>query len=104
MIGCCANGTPAVAVGEGWVRMTNLLATPATSRKAPKLQLVERPVTLAVPVTLRMPLANGVPAVGRTRTFCQVNVQVAPLLGNVTVKASCVDVTEVIATDVPEPT
>src|SRR5437867_9271774 len=104
MIGCCANATPAAAVAEGWVRITNLFAAPATSCKLPKLQLVERPVTLAVPVTLRIPLANGVPAVGRTRTFCQVNVQVAPLLGNVTVKVSCVEVTEVIATDVLEPT
>src|SRR5215472_6486199 len=47
-------------------------------------------------------MANGVPAVGRTRTFCQVNLQVTPLaLELVTVNTSCVLVTEVIATAVP---
>jgi len=62
---------------------------------------VERPTTLAVPLIRRLPLANGVPAVGRTRTFCQVIVQSAALLGTVTVKVSCVEVTDVIATEVP---
>src|SRR5439155_9704610 len=70
--GCCAKTTPAVAVADGWARRTSLLAAPATSRRGPKLELVETPGTLAVPVTVRLPLANGVPAVGRTRTFCQV--------------------------------
>ena len=45
----------------------------ATSRKTPRFELAERPGTLAVPVARRLPLANGVPAVGRTRIFCQVN-------------------------------
>jgi hypothetical protein len=55
-----------------------------------------------VPLIRRYPLANGVPAVGRTRTFCQVNLQVMPLaLEAVTVNTSCVLVTEVIATAVP---
>src|SRR6266576_2534418 len=100
--GCCAKGTPAVAVAEGCVRMARLLAAPATSRKVPRLALVERPTTLAVPLIRRNPLTNGVPAVGRTRTFCQVNVQRAPaLLGTVTVKVSCVALTEVIASEVP---
>src|SRR5882724_2134993 len=71
--GCWAKGTPAVAVAEGCVRMARLLAAPATSRKLPRLALVERPTTLAVPLIRRLPLANGVPAVGRTRIFCQVN-------------------------------
>src|SRR6185369_13268629 len=93
--GCWAKGTPAVAVAEGWVRMARLLAAPATSRKVPRLALVERPTTLAVPLIRRLPLVNGVPAVGRTRTFCQVIVQSAALLGAVTVKVSCVEVTDV---------
>jgi hypothetical protein len=63
---------------------------------------VDRPTTVAVPTRLRLPPAKGVPAVGRTRTFCQVNVLVTPLaLELVTVNTSCVLVTELIATDVP---
>src|SRR5437773_3649725 len=81
--------------------MARLLAVPATSRKAPRLALMGSPTTLAVPLRVTLPLASGVPAVGRTRTFCQVNVQSAPLLGAVTVKVSWVDVTDVIATEVP---
>src|SRR5437870_2595486 len=81
--------------------MARLLAAPATSRKLPKLEVGDTPVMLAVPVRVRFPLASGVPAVGRTRTFCQVSEQTAPLLGAVTVKVSCVDVTDVIATEVP---
>src|SRR5690242_18530237 len=82
--------------------MARLLAAPATSRKAPRLALVERPTTLAVPVRARLPRARGVPAVGRTRTFCQVSLQVIPLaLELVTVNTSCVLLTEVIATAVP---
>src|SRR6266853_3655585 len=82
--------------------MASLLAAPATSRREPKLEVGETPVMLAVPVRARLPAARGVPAVGRTRTFCQVNVLVTPLLlVLVTVKVSCVEVTEVIATDVP---
>src|SRR6185369_1069464 len=76
--GCWAKGTPAVAVAEGCVRMARLLAAPATSRKVPRLALVERPTTLAVPLIRRLPLTRGVPDVGRTRTFCQVSLQVTP--------------------------
>jgi len=84
-----ARRTPAVADVEGWVRITRLLAAPATSRRVPRLTLVERPTTEAVPDRQRLPLINGVPAVGRTRTFCQVKVQATPLLlGTVTVKMS----------------
>src|SRR5262245_15988345 len=87
--GCWAKATPAVAVAEGWVWMAILLAAPGTSRNAPSLAPVGRPATLAVPPRVRLPLASGVPAVGRTRTFCQVNVQaIPPLLGLVTVKVS----------------
>src|ERR1051326_6503981 len=71
--GCWPNGTPAVAVADGCVRIARLFAAPGTSRKLPRFELVERPVTLAVPLALKLPLARGVPAVGRTRTFCQVS-------------------------------
>src|SRR5437762_2687837 len=81
--------------------MARVLAAPATSRKAPRLALIGRPTTVAVPPRVKLPLASGVPAVGRTRTFCQVRVQIAPLLGAVTVKVSWVDVTDDIATAVP---
>src|SRR5437667_4871805 len=81
--------------------MARGLAAPATSRKAPRLALMGSPATLAVPPRVKLPLASGVPAVGRTRTFCQVSVQSAPLLGVVTVKVSWVDVTDVIVTAVP---
>src|SRR5260370_14392983 len=103
MRGCWANGTPAAAVEEGCVWMTSLLAAPAISRRVARLALVERPTTLAVPLRKRLPLAKGVPATGRTRTFCQVKVLVT-LLTELTVKVSCVEVTEVIATEVPLPT
>ena len=53
--------------------MARLLAAPATSRNVPRFEFVERPTTLAVPVIRRLPLANGAPAVGRTRTFCHVS-------------------------------
>jgi len=50
-----------------------------------------------------LPETKGVPAVGRTRTFCQVMVfgVPPPALAAVTVKVSWVAVTEVIATTVP---
>ena len=61
------------------------------------MALVGRPATMAVPERVRLPPANGVPAVGRTRTFCQVNCEVWPLVSPlVTVKTSCVGVTEVM--------
>src|SRR5215510_6094679 len=102
MTGCGAKATLTVAVGAGWVWMASLLAAPATSRRAPRLALVERPTTLAVPARARLPRARGVPALGRTRTFCQVSLQVIPLaLEAVTVKTSWVLVTEVRATAVP---
>src|SRR6266568_3077810 len=82
--------------------MASLLAAPGTSRNRPRLAPAGRPVTLAVPLRVRVPLANGVPAAGRTRTFCQASLQVTPLaLELVTVNTSCVLVIEVIATAVP---
>src|SRR5437867_10190239 len=82
--------------------MAKLLAAPGTSRNRPRLAPVGSPTTLAEPLRVRLPLASGVPAVGRTRTFCQVRVQVTPLaLELVTVKTSCVLLTEDMATAVP---
>src|SRR5438552_16505579 len=82
--------------------MASLLAAPGTARKRPRLAPAGRPVTLAVPLTVRLPLASGLPAAGRTRTFCQVSLHVTPLaLELVTVNTSCVLLIEVIATAVP---
>ena len=56
----------------------------------------------AVPVIFKLPPARGAPALGRTRTFCQVSPQVMPLaLLLVTVKTNWVVVTEVISMAVP---
>jgi len=91
-----------VAVEDGCVCITRPLAAPATSRNVPKFELVETVTTVAVPLTFKLPLAKGVPAVGRTRAFCQVNLQVTPLmLLLLTVNVICVLVTEFMATEVP---
>ena len=82
--------------------MARRLAAPAISRKTPRLELVETPTTLAVPLGARLLFAKGVPAMGRTRTFCQVSLQVTPLILLLfTVNTNCVVVTEVIATEEP---
>src|SRR6266567_4626572 len=82
--------------------MARYLAAPATSRKLPKFEFVDTVVSVAVPVTFRLPLASGVPAVGRTRKFCQVNLHSTLLaLGLVTVNVIWVAVTDVIANDEP---
>ena len=89
MTGCCANGVPAVAVEEGWVWMASVLAAPGTSLSVPKFELVATPANVAVPLISRLPLAKGVPAVGRTRTFSHVNFEICPLISPlVTVKVS----------------
>jgi hypothetical protein len=57
---------------------------------------------IAVPESTKLPLASGVPAEGRTLTFCQVSEQVTPpLLADVTVNVSLFAVLDVMATDVP---
>src|SRR5204862_5041308 len=90
----CANATPAVALEAGCETMPSLRAEPTTSRKVPKFELVETLRNAAVPFTRRLPIANGVPAVGRTRTFCQVSEQAyPPLLALVTVKTNWVELT-----------
>src|SRR6266550_3839668 len=82
--------------------MANLLAAPGTSRNRPRLAPAGMPTTLAVPLRVRVPLTRGAPAVGRTRTFCQVNEFVTPLLLVLeTVKVSWVEVTLVIARELP---
>ena len=74
--GCWPKATPAMALAEGCVRMTRLVAPPATSRRMPKLELVDMPTTLAVPLAMSVPLANGVPATGRACMFVHVNLSV----------------------------
>jgi hypothetical protein len=55
-----------------------------------------------VPVLVMLPLARGLAALGRTRTFCHVREQFTPpLLAPVTVKVICVVVREVMAIEVP---
>jgi hypothetical protein len=55
-----------------------------------------------VPVLVILPLARGLAAEGRTRTFCQVSEQVASLLlAAVTVKVIWVALRDVMAADVP---
>src|SRR6266496_1996142 len=55
-----------------------------------------------VPVLVILPLAKGLAALGRTRTFCQVSEHATPpLLATLTVKVICVVVLEVIAAEVP---
>src|SRR5436309_2254730 len=83
--------------------MVSLLAVPGTSVKVPKFEvLLVTAATVAVPVLNMLPLARGVPAVGRTRTFCQVSEQVTPLaLAAVIVKVICEELIEVMATAVP---
>src|SRR5258708_40120205 len=84
--------------------MARLLAAPATSRNTPKLEFVETPTTLAVPLIPRLPLVppgGSVPTVGRTRTFCPVSLQGSPLLLLVTGDTNWVVVTELLATAGP---
>src|SRR5437764_2445288 len=82
--------------------MARALAAPATSRMVPKFEFVVTVARLAVPVTLKLPLARGEPAVGRTRRFCQVILHKTPLaLVLVTVNVICVVVTEPIASELP---
>src|SRR5262249_56772039 len=93
---------PAVAVAEGWVCVTKSAAAPAISRSVPTFEFVVTLARLAVPAHRRKPNAKGVPAVGRTRTFCQVSLHFTLFwLVLVTVNVICVVVTDVIATDVP---
>src|ERR1043165_6064165 len=93
---------PAVPV-PGCVVNASRLSRPATSVSVPKLVLLAVTAAIVeVPVLVRLPLASGVPALGRTRTFCHVNEQVVPApLTLDTVKVICVVVREGIAAAVP---
>src|SRR5207248_7963419 len=82
--------------------MVSLLAVPGTSVNVPKFDVPFTAAMVEVPVLTILPLAKGVPAVGRTRTFCQVSEQVTPLaLAAVIVKVICEELMEVMAIDVP---
>ena len=85
--GCEPRSAPALAL-PGCVVKASRLAAPATSVSVPKLVLLAVTTAMvAVPVLVRLPFAKGVPALGRTRTFCQVSEQVTPaLLAALTVK------------------
>src|SRR2546427_12986803 len=74
-----------------------------TSVNRPKLVLLFGTAAgTELPLSVMLPLARGLLAVGRTRTFCQVSEQVTPpLLAALTVKLICVVVLEVIAAEVP---
>src|SRR6266446_4356061 len=82
--------------------MVNRAAGP-TSVNRPKLVLLL--ITAArteLPLSVMLPVAKGLLAVGRTRTFCQVSEQLLPpWLAMVIVKVICVVEREVIATEVP---
>ena len=90
-------------VFPGWVRNARRLAAPTTSVKVPKLVLPEVTAAIvAVPDFVKLPAASGVPALGRTRTLCQVRAQITPaLLALVTVNAIWAAVRDVIAAAVP---
>ena len=63
-VGVVASTMPMPPVSSA--SMTRLFAAPATSSRFPKFEFVCRPTTVAVPLRVRLPLASGVPAVGRT--------------------------------------
>src|SRR5437879_2143141 len=82
----------------------NIGAGGLISINCPKLVLLFATAAMvAVPGFVILPLANGLVAVGRTRTFCQVSAQLwpAPELADEIVKVIAVLVLEVIAAEVP---
>src|SRR5438093_1718282 len=100
--GCCAKSTPAVAVVEGLVWITSLEAGPYSINEPKLVVLFVTAAIVDVPVLVMLPLARGLAAVGRTRTFCHVSEQLTPpLLAALTVKVICVVVLDVIAAEVP---
>ena len=91
-----------LSVVLGCCPKTSLLGAPGTSVKVPKLGLLTPLVIVLVPVSVMLPVANGVPAVGRTRMFCHVREFLIEFaVCAVTVKVIVVAVLEVIATEVP---
>src|SRR5947207_544802 len=101
MTGCWLKATPAVAVLEGWDWIVSLLADATTSARLPKF--VVPPVTpdiVDVPDFVILPLASGVPALGWTRTFCQVSLHVTPeLLAELIVMVRFVEVRVTVIVD-----
>lgn len=98
-LGWVVSAVPAVAVVAGWVWMVSLVAAPTTSVNVPKL--VVPPVTpamVAVPLFVIFPVASGVPAEGRTRTFCHVSVFGSRVLTDVIVivRVDAVRVTAIV--------
>src|SRR5262245_550764 len=67
MTGCCAKFTQAVAT-DVCATTVNRLSAPGTSRNGPKSAPGGTPARLAPPERVILPRANGVPALGRTRT------------------------------------
>lgn len=80
----------------------SLFLTPAISVNVPRLVLLSTiPEITDVPVLTILPEASGVPAIGRTLTFCQVKELVTPLLvAAVIVMDNCVMVAD---TEIVEP-
>src|SRR5437016_4032517 len=101
--GCGAKTTPAAAVADGCVWIVNLVAAPGTSASVPRFDvLLVTTAMTEVPVLVRLTVARGVPAVGRTRTFCQVSEQVTAFaLAAVIVKVIWVEDMPVTLTAVP---
>src|SRR5438046_5177721 len=82
--------------------MANVFAVPTTSVKVPKLVVPDTAAMVDVPVLTMLPLAKGVPAVGRTRRFCHVSEQVTALeLAIVTSNLIWVEEMDVMAIWVP---
>ena len=67
-------------------------ATPTTSVSVPRFEALVTPTSAGLAVRVKFPLASGVPAVGRTRTFCQVNVFASPLLTLLTLRVKVPEV------------
>src|SRR5881394_2222426 len=98
--GCWAKARPAVAVDEGCVWMTRRAGGPNSTNRPKLVLLLVTAAMTDVPVLVILPLARGLAALGRTRTFCQVSEQATPpLLAALTVKVICEVVLEVIAAD-----
>ena len=75
---------------------------PTTSVSRPQFAPATTPAKVEFPELVMLPNARGVPALGRTRTFCHVIVfGVPPVLLAEMVNVSCVEVTDVMANDVP---
>src|SRR5262245_38377502 len=99
--GCCAKATPAVAAEDGCVLITSFDAGPISISRAQLVVFVPAG-TVAEPLFVMLPLANGLLAVGRTRTFCHVSELVTPPLEEFEiVNVICVVVRDVIAAAVP---